>query len=101
MNRIKEIFGLLKSKLNKYWIAAIVAVFFTFIVGESNIFKRIEYNRQHSRLLKEIRRVNQEKANNQHELDALQSDNEMLERLARERYQMLKEDEELFLIQDK
>lgn len=100
MKKALEVFALIKSKINKYWIAIIFFAIITFFVGESTIGKRIEYNRQIKQLESEIQYYTKQKEENEQKLKDLHSDNESLERLAREQYQMTKENEEIFLIKD-
>ena len=100
MGKFVGILRLLKSKLNKYWIAIIVFVIFTFFVGESTIFNRMAYDRQINQLEKEIEFYTRQKEENLKKIEALQSDNESLEKLAREQYQMTKPNEELFIIKE-
>ena len=100
MKRAVEIFQFVKSKLNKYWIAIIAGLVLTFLVGEYNIFNRISYNRQISQLRSTIEYYNQQNEANIQKLKELHSDNESLEKLAREQYQMVKPDEELYIIKE-
>jgi cell division protein FtsB len=100
MGKFLGILNWLKSRLNKYWVAIIVFVVLTFFVGESTIFKRIAYDRQINQLEKEIEFYTRQKEENIKKIEALQSDNESLEKLAREQYQMTKPDEELFIIKE-
>lgn len=100
MKRVVPIFHFLKKRLNKYWITLIFFAIVTFFIGESTIAKRISYNRQIKQLETEIDHYRKLKEENEQKLKALHSDNESLEKLAREQYQMLKEDEELFIIKD-
>ena len=88
----------IKSNLNKYWIAVLLFFVITFVFGDSAIDKRISYNNQIKQLEQEIEYFTLQKAENEQKLKDLHSDNESLERLAREQYQMLKENEELFII---
>ncbi|MCL1937364.1 MAG: septum formation initiator family protein [Candidatus Azobacteroides sp.] len=100
MKRIFKIFQQVKSKLNKYWVAFGLFVIFTFFLGDSTIYKRIIYDQQINQLEKEIDIFTKQKEENQQKLDALRSDNESLERLAREQYQMIRPNEELFIIKE-
>lgn len=100
MKRIYKILKYVKSKLNKYWVAFGIFVVLTFFLGDSTIYNRIMYDRQIIQLEKEISTYTKQKEENQQKLDALRSDNESLERLAREQYQMTKPNEELFLIKE-
>jgi cell division protein FtsB len=100
MKKVKEIFLYLKSHLNKYWIAGIIAFVLTFLVGESSIFNRISYDRQIRELEQEIDFYTQQKEENEQRLNALRNDNEGLERLAREKYLMTRPNEDLFIIEE-
>ena len=100
MKTVVEILQSIKSKLNKYWIAVIAGLALTFLVGEYNILNRISYDRKISQLRSEIRYYNQQNEDNAQKLKELQSDGESLEKLAREQYQMVKSDEDLFLIKE-
>ncbi|MDR0541283.1 MAG: septum formation initiator family protein [Dysgonamonadaceae bacterium] len=100
MKNAEKIFRFLKSKLNKYWLAVIAGFVLTFLVGENNIFNRISSDRQIRRLRTEIDYYTQQKQENLQKLQELRSDNESLEKLAREQYRMVKPDEELFIIKE-
>ncbi|MDR2843665.1 MAG: septum formation initiator family protein [Candidatus Symbiothrix sp.] len=100
MKRTQELWNSLRGQLNKYWITVMIFVFFTFIVGDGSIFKRIDYDSQIRQLEKKIQYYNQQKEENTRKLEALHSDNESLEKLAREQYNMVKPNEELFLIKE-
>jgi cell division protein FtsB len=89
------------KKLNKYWLAAIIAFIITFVIGDSTLDKRISYDREISHLKKEIENYSRLKEETKQKLEALQSDTESLEKLAREQYQMKKPDEDLYIIVDK
>jgi Septum formation initiator len=96
VNKTRE----LTSKVNKYWLTLIIFLVITFFIGDSTIMHRISYSRQIKQLEKEIEQVSKEKDLNQEKLEALQSDNETLERFAREELQMTRPNEELFIIID-
>ncbi|MDR0546676.1 MAG: septum formation initiator family protein [Dysgonamonadaceae bacterium] len=100
---MEEIFSFFKStaakfQLNKYSITVVVFVVLFLLAGESRLDKRIGYDLKINELEKKIDESRLRQAESQRQLDALQSDNETLEKLAREQYKMLKSDEELFLI---
>jgi cell division protein FtsB len=100
MQSVKNLIQTARGKLNKYWIAVIVAFFFTFVIGEHNIFVRISYDRKIRKLEKEIEYYVLQKENNLQRLHELRSDNEHLEKLARESFRMVKPNEELFIIKE-
>lgn len=86
------------SKVNKYWLTVIVFVVITFFIGDSTIMHRISYDQQIVDLENQISQMSRKKEENTEKLKALKSDNETLERFAREEFQMTKPNEELFLI---
>ena len=98
MKRLVELFNKYKGKINKYWLAVVVFFILTFVIGDSTLQNRFSYNKEISRLNKEVEYYTNLKEENQQKLEALQSDNESLEKLAREQYQMKKPNEDLFII---
>ncbi len=86
------------KKTNKYYITVFIFVVVTFFLGDSNIFLRYKYDSQINDLEKEIAYYQEQKQINEHRLEALKSDEESLERYAREEYLMTKPGEELFII---
>ncbi|MDL2322525.1 septum formation initiator family protein [Bacteroidales bacterium OttesenSCG-928-A17] len=88
----------LLSKVNKYWLTVIIFLVITFFIGDSTIMHRISYDRQIIDLENQIDQISREREGNLEKLESLQSDNETLERFAREEFQMTKPNEELFLI---
>ena len=98
--KMVEFFNKYKGKVNKYWLAVIIFFIITFVLGDGTLQKRFAYDKEINRLNKEIEYYTNMKEENQHKLEALQSDNESLEKLAREQYQMKKPDEDLFIIVD-
>lgn len=91
---------IVKARINKYWIAAGMFLFFFLFLNENNLFKRLDYNRQINQLEKEIDLYTTERDANQKKLNMLSSDKEGLEKLAREQYQMVKPNEEVFIIRE-
>ena len=98
MKGFVELFNKHKGKVNKYWLAIVVFFVLTFVIGDSTLQNRFSYNKEISHLNKEIEYYTNLKEENQQKLEALQSDNESLEKLAREQYQMKKPNEDLFII---
>ena len=86
------------SKVNKYVLVGIIFLIITFFIGDSTFLHYYKYNKQINELESEIIECKKEKAENEQKLEAMKSDNESLERFAREKYQMTKPGEELFVI---
>lgn len=87
-----------KIPVNKYVAAIVFFVVITFVIGDSNLLKRISYNNEISRLKNEIEYYSTLKEENQQKLKDLKSNDTDLEKLAREEYQMVKPNEDLYLI---
>jgi cell division protein FtsB len=89
------------TKITRYGWAAIIFLALTFVLdSESTLQKRISYDNEIRRLKNEIEFQTHIKETNQQRLDALQTDDESLEKWAREEYRMVKPDEELYIIME-
>jgi cell division protein FtsB len=100
MKNLVEIIKKYSKKINKYGVAVIIFAVITFVIGDSTLQKRISYDREISRLKGEIEQITSMRDDNQQKLDALKSDNESLEKLAREKYGFKKANEDLFIINE-
>ncbi len=89
---------LMKIKVNKYYVTIIIFLVLMFCIGDSTLQKRYSYDRQINSLEKEIEYYKKQKEENTQKLNALQSDEESLEKFAREQFLMTKPNEELFII---
>jgi cell division protein FtsB len=98
MKNFIDIFKKYSSKVNKYWLTVVIFALITFVFGDSTVWDQISYKQQKNHLEKEIGFYIKEKENNLEKLKTIQSDNEGLEKFAREQYLMTKSDEELFII---
>ncbi|GAP71372.1 hypothetical protein SAMD00024442_11_32 [Candidatus Symbiothrix dinenymphae] len=87
-------------KFSKYWVAVGVFLLLFLFFNEHTLFKRIGYDRQIQQLEDEIDYYSAEKQANKEKLELLKSSKENLEKLAREQYQMVKPNEELFIIRE-
>jgi Septum formation initiator len=101
MSFLKIIYERYLSKLNKYGVVIIVFLIVTFIIGDSNLVKRHQYDEKIRVLEKEIKYYKNEIENDQKKLDDLNTNKERLERFAREEYFMKKPDEDIFIIEYK
>jgi cell division protein FtsB len=97
---ILKIFSLAKNKLNKYWITAVIFISISFFMSENTILKGFSYRWQIHQLKEDIEYYTKQKEENQQKLNALRSDKESLEKLAREQYRMVKPNEDLFIIKE-
>ena len=86
------------SKVNKYYLTGAIFLIITFFIGDSTLLSRYKYDKQINELENEIAKYEQQIKENEQQLNALKSDNESLERFAREKYFMTKPNEDLFII---
>jgi len=98
---IKDFYNKYLSKINAYWLVTIGFVALTFIAGDSNLYKRYQYDEKIRSLDKEIEFYKKELEQNSKKLNDLQTDKDGLERFAREEYFMKKPDEDIFILEDK
>ena len=79
----------------------ILFLIITFVVGDSNLYKRYSYDEKIRQLEDEIKAYKKEIEENRKKLEDLHTSQERLERFAREEYFMKKPDEDVFIIMDK
>ena len=96
----------MKSNL-KYWLFKLkyvvaLAIFVVMIgfVGESSIVNRISQNQEISRLKSEIDEYNRRFEQDKKTLDALKYDPEAVKEVARSRYFMKTDNEDIFIVED-
>lgn len=84
----------------KYIIAFVIfGVIITFL-GETSLINRLEQQKEIAHLKSEIDQYNRKFAKDKQLLNNLKSDQDALKEVARERYYMKTEDEDIFLIED-
>jgi len=86
-------------KLNKYVLVGVVFLIITFMIGDSNIYKRYQYDEKIRMLENDIKQYRKEIETNRKKLDDLNTSKERLEKFAREEYFMKKPDEDVFIIE--
>jgi cell division protein FtsB len=86
--------------LNKYWLVTVLFLVFTFLIGDSSLYRRYRYSEKIRLLENEIQRYKKEIEQNKKKIQELQTDKIGLERFAREEYFMKKEDEDIFIIEE-
>ncbi|MDH6305161.1 cell division protein DivIC [Parabacteroides sp. PF5-5] len=101
MSVLKDFYTKYLSKINAYWLVTIGVVALTFTAGDSNLYKRYEYDEKIKELEKEIKYYQKEIETNTQKLNDLHTDKEGLERFAREEYLMKKSNEDVFIIKKK
>jgi Septum formation initiator len=100
MKRLLEFYKKYLARLNKYWVVTGLFIAITFIIGDSSIIKRYEYDEKIRVLENELNRYRREIEQNKKKIQELQTDKVGLEQFAREEYLMKKEDEDIFIIEE-
>ncbi|MDR0796148.1 MAG: septum formation initiator family protein [Tannerella sp.] len=101
MSFLKKFYAKYLSKLNKYGVVIVVFLIVTFTVGDSNLYKRYQYDEKIRGLEQEIKNYRREIEISRKKMEDLNSGKERLERFAREEYYMKKPEEDVFIVVDK
>ena len=88
------------SRVNTYVVVVAFFLFITFVVGDSNLYKRYTYDEKIRRLEREIRHYKKEIETDRKKLDDIRINREGLERYAREEFYMKRANEDVFIIED-
>lgn len=98
IDKIKKIVERYKGKINKYYLTVFIFFIITFFIGDSNLYKRYQYDEKINYLNSEIEKYRKEIDANKTKLNDLHTDDENLERFAREQFLMAKPNEEVYII---
>lgn len=99
MDKLKVFYQTIKPFFNKYLITVVVFLVFIFFIDENNVIRRVEYEKEITKLKKEIRHYRQLSEESERKYHKLHSSNAELERIAREDYLMKKPGEEVFIVE--
>ncbi len=99
MRKILAFYEKIKPYLNKYLIVLILFGLLIVFIDEHNLIRRMQYDSKIRALRKEIRQYEKVRDQALEQLEDLRTGSEELEKIARERYLMKKDDEEIFLLE--
>lgn len=85
---------------NKYWFVTITFLLIIIFFDENNMIKHFQNQREISMLKSEIEDLRHELEVITHKSNELHKDLEIMEKVAREKYGMHKDGEEIFIIED-
>lgn len=85
----------------KYAVATLIFAVSIGFVGENSVLRRIERKKEISELQQKIAEQQQRFAEDHQALERLKNDPEEVRRVAREHYYMKKDNEDVFIIEDK
>ncbi|NDW08121.1 septum formation initiator family protein [Dysgonomonas sp. 520] len=94
--------GWISKYFSKLQIGIIlVLIIFAFFLSDSNIFAHYEYKSEISSLNKQIEYYKKQKDENSRKLEELKSGKDNIEKFARENYLMKRDNEDVFVIENK
>jgi cell division protein FtsB len=82
---------------HKYWIVLVLFLLVIFVASDNSMIKRMVQKREIHELQERLRESAEQKRQNELILNDLSNDSLVIDRIARERYNMHREDEDLFL----
>ena len=85
---------------NKYWIVNIVGVLVVGVIDENSFLKRVRLESKISDLKEQIDEYNSRYEDNMARLRELETNPKAIEKIARERYFMKADDEDIFVLSD-
>ncbi|MBS1531401.1 MAG: septum formation initiator family protein [Bacteroidetes bacterium] len=92
---MKRLLGLFR---NKYFVVTVAFAVWMIFFDKNDLFSQYQYHSQLSKLKHERDFYQRETAKVHQELDELTTNKEMLEKFAREKYLMKKDNEDVFVI---
>lgn len=99
MNKFIIIKDWISEHFNKYQIVFFAFLIFMIFIDENNFIRRYNLSAQENELRKEVKRYKNKVADDIKQLEELNSNDINLEKFARERYLMKKENEEIFILE--
>jgi len=84
-------------KRNKYWIVLVLFLLIIVVASDNSLVKRVVQKREIRALQEQIDGYSTQKRENEKLLNDLNNDSLIIDRIAREKYNMHREDEDLFL----
>ena len=88
-------------KRYRYGWVALFFIIITFVIGDSNLYKHYVCTKKIRDMEENIKRHREELETTRKKTDDIRNDKESLERYAREEFLMKKENEDIYIIEDK
>ena len=85
---------------NKYILTSLFFIIWLFVFDQNNLVERIRNIKEYKQLLKDKEYYLKKIEENRQQLKELKTNNENLEKFAREKYYMKKKDEDIFVVLD-
>jgi cell division protein FtsB len=81
----------------KYWIVFVLFLLIILVASDNSMVKRVVQKREIHELQEQLRRSTEQKHQNELMINDLNNDSLVIDRIAREKYIMHREDEDLFI----
>ncbi|MBR5729972.1 MAG: septum formation initiator family protein [Prevotella sp.] len=98
MSRSNPIWSFLSH--NKYWLVIIIGVLITVVIDENSVMQRLKLEMQIRDLKEQIADYNSQYERDQAKLKDLRRNPHAITKIARERYFMKADDEDIFVLSD-
>ena len=85
---------------NKYVLTAVIFVVWLLLFDQNNLMDRRKSSREYNQLLQEKEYYQKKIEEDKRRINELKTDNDNLEKFAREQYLMKKDNEDIFIIED-
>jgi len=92
-----------KGKIILRWISGIIVliILFIFLTGNRSLLKLYSLHQEHNKLKVQKEKLLEQQQSLEQEIEKLKTDKDYMEKVAREKYNMKKEDEEVYIIESK
>lgn len=101
MDILRKISGYILKRFTKVQLVLILIVIVcAFVISDSSIFTRIEYDMEISNLKSQIKYYREKTVEDKNKLQELRSDKDNIEKFARENYKMKRDNEEVFVFEN-
>ena len=89
-----------QNRPNKYWIVLIVGILIVGVLDENSFYQRVKYDLQIEELKTKIAEYNAQYERDEAQLRELRRNPKAITKIARERYFMKADDEDIFVLSD-
>lgn len=97
-NKLKGVLRFLER--NKYWIVLIIGILFVGVIAENSFLQRIQLESKISDLKDQVEEYDTQYEGDMARLRELETNPKAIEKIARERYFMKADDEDIFVLSD-
>ena len=101
MKKLKKIcLRVYRIKALKYVFVTVLAVVLVGFIDENSVWKHLQNKQRIGELQAEITRLTEQNEHDQAQIRMIETDSKLIEKIARERYFMKADDEDIFVLSD-